>query len=599
MPPDHYLGMAADMLPLMVIIRLIALFSFKLHKSIWQYASIMDLNQIIKAISISSAFIVAITMALDMGHPRSIFIVDWLLLIVGLSGVRFIIRLTRPIRRRRREVTIRSKRALIVGAGDACEMILREIVCGHNYNYQVIGLVDDDPKKYKKSIHGIQVLGKEADIPAIVEKEQVQEIIIAIPSIKSAQMKKIVDYCIESGAKYRTVPNIADVVNGTVKMKELRDVNLEDLLQRDPVFLDKAKIKGYIEGQTVLITGAGGSIGSELCAQVVTFSPKKLILLEKSENPLFYIDKELESFGSVIRVPIIGDICDRKRVKEVFDEHKPQIVFHAAAHKHVPLMESNAMEAIKNNVFGAKIVAEEAIKAGANLFVMLSTDKAVAPESIMGVSKRVTEKFITALDNGSWTRFMVVRFGNVLGSEGSVIPTFKKQIEKGGPITVTHPDIKRYFMTIPEAAGLVLEVGSIGNGGEIFILEMSMQIKIVNLAKDLIRLSGLEEDAIEIIYTGLRPGEKMYEELVSNEEKLAQTQYEKIRVIKTQQGESTSDIFKDIEDLEEIIRKGEIGSLITKLKEIEPSYKPSRKLSKFMLKEEVEVLEEKGEQRVH
>ena len=571
-----------------------ALFCFKLQSSIWRYASIKDLIQILKAVSVSSVFIVAVVMALEIGHPRSIFIIDWLLVTIGLSGVRFIIRLTRPIRwRLKREVDHR-KKVLIVGAGDAGEMILREMIYRYSHNYEVAGLIDDDPKKHKRQIHGITVLGTRSDIPDIVKEKDIEEIVIAIPSLKSDQLRDIVNFCIKSRAKYRTVPNISDVMDGTVKVKELREIQLEDLLKRDEVPLDREKIGSYVTGKRVLITGAGGSIGSELCRQVAKFSPKELVLFEKSENSLFYIDMELGDFSNLKKVPIVGDICDRKRVREVFSEYRPQIIFHAAAHKHVPLMETNSMEAIKNNVFGTKMLAEEAIKFGIEKFIMLSTDKAVDPISLMGVSKKIAEMFVTTLARKNGTKFMAVRFGNVLGSEGSVVPTFKKQIEKRSHITITHPDMKRYFMTIPEAAGLVLEARFMGEGGEIFILEMGRQIKIVDLARDLIRFSGLEPDKdIEIVFTGLRPGEKMHEAIVAGDEKLVKTDNEKITVLEGQK-ENNHDIFENVKILERIVEKQDMNILLKTLKYIVPTYEPSPQVLGTLQKEKVKE-EEKEE----
>ncbi|MFH1847760.1 MAG: nucleoside-diphosphate sugar epimerase/dehydratase, partial [Candidatus Omnitrophota bacterium] len=533
MPQAQYVDMMVRTLPFVLIIRLAALFYFKLNTSMWQYASMKDLAQIIKAVTVSSVLIVAIAMVIQVGHPRSIFIIDWLILVIALSGTRFMIRLTRPIRSRQKNGNGRRKKVLVVGAGDAGEMIAREMVYRYSHNYEVVGLIDDNPRKQRKQIHGVPVLGAGPDIPAIVRERNVEEIIIAIPSATSDQKRSIVDYCIKSGVKYRTVPNMSDLVDGTVKVKELREVRLEDLIGRDEMLLDRQKITEYIKGKVVLITGAGGSIGSELCRQVARLGPDKLILFEKAENPLFYIDMELgQFFKGLKKVPVVGDICDRARVEDVFSERKPHIVFHAAAHKHVPLMETNGMEAIKNNVFGTKILAEVADKCGIEKFIMLSTDKAVAPTSLMGVSKRAAELYITSLADKSATKFMAVRFGNVLGSEGSVVPAFKKMIEKGGPITITHPDITRYFMTIPEAAALVMEAGLMGQGGEIFILEMGKQIKILDLAHDMIRLSGLEPDKdIKIVFTGLRPGEKMYEALVAEDEKLLKTPQEKIMIV--------------------------------------------------------------------
>ncbi|MFH1727769.1 MAG: nucleoside-diphosphate sugar epimerase/dehydratase, partial [Pseudomonadota bacterium] len=394
---------------------------------------------------------------------------------------------------------------------------------------------------------------------------------------------------IKSGAKYRTVPNISDLVDGIVKVKELREVRLEDLLKRDEVQIDKKKVGSYITGKTVLVTGAGGSIGSELCRQVAKLCPKKLVLFEKAENPLFYIDNELGQFTEKFdKIPIIGDICDRKRVREVFNKYQPDIIFHAAAHKHVPLMENNSMEAIKNNVFGTKIISEEAINFHVDRFIMLSTDKAVNPTSLMGVSKKIAEMYVEAVARVNGTKFMAVRFGNVLGSEGSVVPTFKKQIERGGPVEITHPEIKRYFMTIPEAAGLVLEAGYRGRGGEIFILEMGQQIKIYDLAKDVIRLSGkiIGKD-IEIVYTGLRPGEKMYEELFTDDEVLINTSHDKIMVLEPN-NETTENMFNNIKEMEAIVSSGNMISLLEKIKEMVPTYTPGDALQKMIRKHNIQ-----------
>jgi FlaA1/EpsC-like NDP-sugar epimerase/CheY-like chemotaxis protein len=585
----------ARTLPFVLIIRMAALFYFKLNTSMWQYASVKDLAQIIKAVTLSSIFIVAITMVTIAGQPRSVFIIDWLLLIIVLSGTRFAIRLTRPLRTRQKNGNGRRKKVLIVGAGDAGEMITRDMVYRYSHNYKVVGLIDDAAKKQRKQIHGVPILGGGADIPAIVKERNIEEIIIAIPSATSDQKRGIVDYCIKSGAKYRTVPNMSDLIDGTVKVKELREVRLEDLINRDETLLDRQKIAEYIKGKSVLITGAGGSIGSELCRQVARLNPGKLILFEKAENSLFYIDLELgRSFEGLRKITLVGDICDKNRVEDVFSEHKPHIVFHAAAHKHVPLMEANGMEAIKNNVFGTKILAEAAANSGVEKFIMLSTDKAVAPTSLMGVSKKVAELYIASLVDKSATKFMAVRFGNVLGSEGSVVPAFKKMIEKGGPITVTHPDITRYFMTIPEATGLVMEAGYLGQGGEIFILEMGKQIKILDLAHDMIRLSGLVLDKdIKIVFTGLKPGEKMYEALVAEDEELLKTSHEKIMVLKSNK-ENGINIISCLEALEQIVELEDIRSLSEQLKKIVPGYKPASQLpDKTMLPEERKISNKK------
>ncbi|MFC1576412.1 polysaccharide biosynthesis protein [Candidatus Omnitrophota bacterium] len=579
-PSEKYIHMMLQMLPIVLVARLAALFYFKLHKSIWHYASVKDLIQIIKAVSISSVFIVASALVFNRSHPRSIFVIDWLLLIIALSGARFVIRLTRPVRWAwQKTAKVHKKRVLIVGAGDAGEMLLREIIYRYGNTYEVIGLVDDSPRKFGRHIHGVSVLGNRTDIPDIVKDKRVDEIILAIPSISSEGMRDILQYCIKSGARYRTVPKVSDLPDGTVKIKQLREIKLEDLLERDEALLDKDAIERYIRGKNVLITGAGGSIGSELARQVAGFGPRTLVLFEKAENPLFYINMELDRMPFKIKKhAIIGDICDRERVKEVFKKYKPDIIFHAAAHKHVPLMEENSTEAVKNNIFGTKVLAEESVSAGVEKFIMLSTDKAVDPVNVMGASKRMTETLMTTLGKTANTQFIAVRFGNVLGSEGSVIPTFKKQIEKGGPITVTHPEIKRYFMTIPEAAGLVMQAGLMGRGGEIFILEMGTQIKVVDIAVDLIRLAGLEPHKdIKIVLTGLRQGEKMHESLTSNSERLVKTYHNKINVVESNEP-NPRNIFEDIKTLEGIINKGSLKMLVAKLEEMVYNYRPSQDL---------------------
>ncbi|MFH1415708.1 MAG: polysaccharide biosynthesis protein [Elusimicrobiota bacterium] len=579
--PAGYFKIMIGALPLMVIVRMAAVAYFRLNRGIRQYASIKDLIQIIKAVSISSIVNAAAAMAFYPGHPRSVFIIDWLLLIVTLSGIRFVIRLTRPYRFKEGAKNGKKKKILIVGAGDAGEMLLREMLYHYRHSYEVIGLIDDDAGKTGKRIHEVEVMGKRTDIPDIVRDNNIEEIVIAIPKLSPGQMRDIVNYCIKSGAKYRTVPNLSAVVDGTIKVRELREVRIEDLLNRDEVVIDAEKARSYIKGKKVLITGAGGSIGSELCRQVARLHPDELILFEKSENPLFHIDMELgQSFIDLKKVPVIGDMCDRKRVAEIYKKHKPDIVFHAAAHKHVPLMESNPMEAIKNNVFGTKIMAEEAVRSGVERFIMLSTDKAVAPTSVMGVSKKIAETYVIAMAGINGTKFMVVRFGNVMGSQGSVIPTFKKQIENGGPVTVTDPEIKRYFMTIPEASGLVIEAGFMGDGGEIFVLEMGKQEKIIDIARDLIRLSGKEPGSdIKIRITGLRPGEKMHEALIGDDEKITETEHEKI--FKVEPGKtSIRNIYRDFRELKRTIEEENSNSFFNKLLLMVPSYTPEPSNSK-------------------
>lgn len=463
---------------------------------------------------------------------ESVIMLDLFTTIMLLSGLRMLIRLYHE------EFFAESRKALrrflIVGAGDAGEALLRELMRRKDSPYQVVGFVDDDPAKYRMKIHGVSVLGNVEQLPQICQKYNVDEIAIAIPSATTKQMRRIVQVCQGTKLRFSTVPSITDIASGKLRVSQIRDVDINDLLGREEVKLDIESIRLFLTGKTILVTGAGGSIGSEMCRQVCGFAPKCLLLVEQAENPLFYIEGELrKAYPNVPLETLICDITDRVRVDQIFDRFRPEVVIHAAAHKHVPLMEINPGEAIKNNVVGTMNVADAADRIGSEHFVMISTDKAVNPTSIMGSSKRIAEMYIQDLNNTSQTHFVTVRFGNVLGSNGSVVPIFKKQIAEGGPVTVTHPEMRRYFMTIPEASQLVLQAAAIGKGGEIFVLDMGEPVKIVDLARDLITLSGfrLGED-IEIVFTGLRPGEKLFEELSIAGEDMIPTVHPKIAVWK-------------------------------------------------------------------
>ena len=428
------------------------------------------------------------------------------------------------------------RRLMIVGAGDSGEQLLREISNTLNRKYNVICFVDDDRTKYGASIHGVPVKGMTDDIPGLVRRNSIDDVIVAIPSATGKEMRRIVTICSQTGVTVRTLPGTERLIDGQVTLNQLRSVDIEDLLGRDPVNLDESDISNMVRGRTVLVTGAGGSIGSELCRQIARFQPRQLVLAEQAENSLFYIHREMrKSFPDLLLVPYIVDITDRKRLDTLFSELRPELVLHAAAHKHVPMMEWNPGEAIKNNVGGTRALVEAAHEAGVKRFVMISTDKAVNPTSVMGCSKRVAELYVQAMAQNSSTVFVTVRFGNVLGSAGSVIPLFKDQIAKGGPVTVTHPDMVRYFMTIPEAAQLVVQACSMGTAGEIFILDMGEPVPIVKLAEDLISLSGLKpHEDIEVKFTGTRPGEKLFEELAIDTENASKTRHPKIYVGKSQ-----------------------------------------------------------------
>jgi FlaA1/EpsC-like NDP-sugar epimerase len=465
--------------------------------------------------------------------PRSVLILDGVFCFMLMGGVRFATRACReqfsprPFSRRQTD-----KRVLIVGAGDAGQVIVREMRSSHQLQMQLVGFVDDDPHKRNTQIFGVKVLGTQSELAEIVHDEKIDEVIIAIPSASGSQVKAIVERCRAMNVKFRTLPSVADLIDGSVSVQLLRDVSLEDLLGRKPISLDQVQINSYLKGKRVLVTGAGGSIGSEICRQLVRFNPAKLILFDNAETPLFLIEQEIsESHPYVPLVPIIGDVRNSSRIEVIFDEQMPQVVFHAAAYKHVPMMENNPAEAVINNVRGTKLLADAADAFGVETFVMVSTDKAVNPTNVMGASKRAAELYVQSLALRSKTCFVTTRFGNVLGSNGSVIPTFREQIRKGGPVTVTHPEVTRYFMTIPEASQLVLQAGSMGQGGEIYLFDMGQPVKIIDLAEELIRLSGLQpHEDIEIVYTGLRPGEKLYEELLLAQEGTLPTHHEKICV---------------------------------------------------------------------
>lgn len=463
---------------------------------------------------------------------ESVIMLDLFTTIMLLSGVRMFVRLYHEefFSERRRA----SRRFLIIGAGNAGEALLREMMRRKDTPYHVVGFVDDDADKYRMKIHGVPVLGTVDQLPQLCQKYGVDELAIAIPSATPKQMRRVVQICQGTKLRFSTVPSLTDIASGKLKVSQIREVEINDLLGREEVKLDLEGIQRFLRGKTILVTGAGGSIGSEMCRQVCGFEPTRLLLVEQAENPLFFIERELrKEHPGVPLETLICDITDRVRVDQIFDHFRPEVVIHAAAHKHVPLMEINPGEAVKNNVIGTMNVADAADRTGAENFVMISTDKAVNPTSIMGSTKRIAEMYIQDLNKTSQTHFVTVRFGNVLGSNGSVVPIFKKQIAEGGPVTVTHPEMRRYFMTIPEASRLVLQAAAIGEGGEIFVLDMGEPVKIVDLARELITLSGFRPgEDIEIVFTGLRPGEKLFEELSIAGEDMIPTVHPKIAVWK-------------------------------------------------------------------
>jgi len=568
----------------------IAVFLFSgVYRGMWRYTSIRDFWLLARACSLSTLLIAVILyMSAFKGYSRAIFIVDGVLTFLLVGGKLMAIRsyFARYSNLKIREQIfskVHHKNVMIIGAGDAGEKILREIFENNQLHYKVIGFIDDDPQKKGRSIHGVPVLGNLGKITTILDKENVHEILIAIPSANGDQIRNIVSACKDCNVSYKMLPGMSELIDGSVSIKILRDISYEDLLGRQPVRLDNTGIHGYLQGKTVLITGCGGSIGSELCRQVIKYKPGCLILLDASEMNLFNIQMELENESYFHKCEaVLGQVQDKNLMEDIFKKYKPQVVFHAAAYKHVPMLEKNPWEAVFNNIVGSRTVMEMSIKYNAERFVLVSTDKAVRPTNVMGTSKRVTELIMQSLQ-GSSTQLMAVRFGNVIGSSGSVIPVFRRQIEKGGPVTVTHPDVNRYFMTIPEASQLILQTAAMGEGGEVFILKMGTPVKIADMARDLIRLSGKEPDVdIKIIYTGLRDGEKLYEELITEGEDILPTGHEKIMVLRSNHhGDEASYLsairMKLESDIEELLKYSLLHNtkaIKKKLQEIVPEYTP-------------------------
>lgn len=546
-----------------VIINLFFNKIFHLYDSIWKYASIEELMSIVYSVSLSNVVILIYSYFINyklletryIRFPYGVHVIFWLLSVVALGGTRFIYRIVEE-RNSDKGNGKENKRLLIIGAGDAAALLIKEIKRSNNLNYEIVGLIDDDPCKKGKQISGVKVIGGRENIVGICKENKVEEIILAIPSVDIATKRTIINICKDTNAKLKTLPGIYEIIDSKFSMNKIRDVNIEDLLGREEVKLNNDNINKYIKDKVVLVTGGGGSIGSELCRQIAKFNPKELLILDIYENNAYDLQMELNyNYPNLNKEVIIASIRDEKKLGEVFEKYRPEVVFHAAAHKHVPLMENNPAEAIKNNVIGTYNVVKCSHQFGVKKFVQISTDKAVNPTNIMGATKRFCEIIIQAFDTISSTEYVAVRFGNVLGSNGSVIPLFKKQIAHGGPVTVTHPEINRYFMTIPEAAQLVIQAGGMAKGGEIFVLDMGEPVKIADLAKDLIRLSGYQPDVdIKIEYTGLRPGEKLYEELLMNEIALTSTEHDKIYIEKPA-GNSIEFVEESIREFKDVVYK--------------------------------------------
>ncbi|UCG50026.1 MAG: polysaccharide biosynthesis protein [Phycisphaerales bacterium] len=573
------------------IIKLGVFARYKQYRGWWRYVGISDLLEIVRASVVSTVIIVLFWFAVILHGPdvvqrsfrglaqvsQGVFMADLFGTFLLLAGLRMMTRLYYEEFR-----TVESgglKRFVIVGAGNTGETLLREIHRMPVLQYEVIGFIDDDPTKQHMDIHGIPVLGTVEHLPKICEDHDVEEIAIAMPSATHQQLRRVIQVCEGAKIRFRTVPSLTDIASGRFRVSQIRDVDINDLLGREAVQLDLDVIETFARDKTILVSGAGGSIGSEMCRQLCNFKPKLLLLIEQAENPLFYIERELRrDFPDVSIEAVVCNITDRNRVEGTFERYRPQIVIHAAAHKHVPLMELNSGEAIKNNVVGTRNVADAASKHEAENFVMISTDKAVNPTSIMGSSKRIAEMYIQDLNRTSKTHFVTVRFGNVLGSDGSVVPIFKRQIAEGGPVTVTHPEMKRYFMTIPEASQLVLQAATMGKGGEIFVLDMGEPVKIVDLARELITLSGFRPgEDIEMVFTNPRPGEKLFEELSIEGEDMQRTRHPKISIWRNIPMDRDK-LRAGIDELVGIAENQDYVEIVRKIKQLVPEYTGGKNL---------------------
>ncbi|WP_244834590.1 nucleoside-diphosphate sugar epimerase/dehydratase [Clostridium sp. BJN0001] len=556
------------------LIYLVCFYLFKMYESLWHLTGTDEFLMGVGGSILAGVFSIAYTRILGATIPLNVSVVGVLLTIFSVLGYRIIYRVyRRALLYIPYKYSSDQRRVMIIGAGSAGSMIINEMMARRELKYNPIALIDDDKSKLGKRISGVKVMGNRNDIPYIVNEQQIDLILIAIPSLDAKNKSEMIDICKNTNCKLKIIPGMYEILNGDATVSRIKDVDLEDLLGRDPIVLDNKGISEYLNNKTILVTGGGGSIGSELCRQIANFNPKRLIIFDIYENNAYDIQNELkENYPDMPLSVLIGSVRDKDRLNEIFTKYKIDVVFHAAAHKHVPLMEDSPKEAIKNNVFGTLNLAMQANASGVKRFVMISTDKAVNPTNIMGATKRLCEMIIQAMDKKSKTEFVAVRFGNVLGSNGSVIPLFKRQIANGGPVTVTHKKIVRYFMLIPEAAQLVLQAGAFAKGGEIFVLDMGKPVKIYDLACDLIRLSGLEPNKdIKIVFTGLRPGEKLYEELLMSEEGLKDTNHKKIYVGKPT-FESMDTLKVKLDQLHGLINVDDIAEVKNQMQKIVPTY---------------------------
>jgi len=571
--PENYLGGAAQTAPLILAVYAPVFWFFGLYRGIWRYASLMDLRRIVFSVAFSSLVVAAAVFMLALPEvPRSVMLLHPVLLVMTMGGSRFVYRAWRDQLLYGRMV-IEGEPVLVIGSSDAADRLLREIA--HSREWSVIGLVTEDRLRVGHEMRGVKILGGIEDLGRLVEQLSVSKAIVAMPEAGQKQRRMAMEAAVQAGLSVLTVPSLEDMLSGKVAVSQIRQVQLEDLLGREKVQLDDTGLRSWLGEHVVLVTGAGGSIGSELARQIAQFRPRLLVLFEISEFALYLLEQEFqEQFSAVPIVCVVGDVKDAALLDKVFSTHNPSVIFHAAAYKHVPLMEGdNAWQAVRNNVAGSRSVAEAALRHGVEKMVLVSTDKAVNPTNVMGATKRLAERVLCGLQREGGTRFVTVRFGNVLGSNGSVIPKFREQIARGGPVTVTHPDIIRYFMLIPEAAQLVLQAGLMGQGGEIFVLEMGEPIRIADLARDMIRLSGFSEDEIKVIYTGLRPGEKLYEELLTDAEQTMPTPHPKLRVARAEEAPA-AEWQQELAAWLAETQPADPATVKTKLRRLVPEYTP-------------------------
>ena len=583
------------------VIRITISLAFQCHKQIWRFASVYEFTLLTTAIGLSTVLLIptlliitnSITKQTSISDIVTFQLIDGFYNFILTNGLRFSPRLSEEWKKNR--VAVPRKHVLIIGAGDLGVNVLRNIRKNPDKGYFPIGFIDDNREKVGKRIHGLDILGTTRDLTYIVRRRQIDTVIIAMPNAAGTKIREIIHFCEQKGCTFKIMPSIDEILSGDVSISQIRNVQVEDLLNRQTAQIDLAEVSESLTGKRVMVTGAGGSIGSELCRQISQFKPEQLILYARGENSLYHIEHELAEIHSDLnRTTIIGDIRDRLKVFRIIDRYQPQIIFHAAAHKHVTFMELNPDEAVKNNILGTKNLVDAAVHHRVESFILVSSDKAVNPSSVMGASKRVTEKLIESKAYHNGTKFVAVRFGNVIDSRGSVLPKFKRQIEKGGPVTVTHRDVIRYFMTIPESVQLLLQAGAMGNGGEIFILDMGDPIKILDLACDLIRLSGLEvERDIPIEFTGLEPGEKLYEELLTAEEGVTATKHQRIFVAHLEAIEEKR-LLNQIQMLEDLANHLKADEIIRELQKIVPTYVPNR----FFVNEPINTSDQKTKTEV-